>query len=237
MDVSVAEQAPVDAARTSLTAISACASAIAVIARHVEALSRRFAASRFASQHAMIVLSRILSEMGWITSQAARSALANAAKLWEGAAEEARVRAAQLNAYAQLIEDDVDDSVGEAAAIALLAAACDDVFGVPKNVPHIDWEAADMCWEVAVATWLRDGVDCCDVSGDGIAFYTPGGDNCVTIAPVDCHGDVLESVEAGDVCVAVEGAAVVNVAVIEAGRVEVVFAFLRTRSRVPSRCH
>lgn len=68
----------------------------------------------------------------------------------------------------------------------------------------------------------QDGVDPsqCTVS-EGFRFYHVG-DNSVVIAAVDGEGGVVESTEAADVCVRLEGARLTSVSVGEVGVVEVV---------------
>ncbi|MDR3742630.1 MAG: TLD domain-containing protein, partial [Terracidiphilus sp.] len=59
---------------------------------------------------------------------------------------------------------------------------------------------------------------------DGLVSFVSGVDVCVRVAAMDVAGEVVESIEAGDVSVCVEGAVVRSVSVCEPGRVEVVYA-------------
>ncbi|MDR3742333.1 MAG: TLD domain-containing protein, partial [Terracidiphilus sp.] len=76
----------------------------------------------------------------------------------------------------------------------------------------------------ACALRIRDGVDAaqCTVSGYGITVYHTG-DNSVAVAAVDSEGDVVESIEAEDLCVSVEGGSVVSVALTAMGHVAIVY--------------
>lgn len=135
------------------------------------------------------------------------------------------MRAAQLTAYAQLLEADggVEEAEGTSviAESALLSSLdCDTSVFIA-----VEWSSSSALHAVEKALRIRDGVDpaVCAVSGDGVTYYRAG-DNGVVLAAVDGEGDVVESIQAADVCVRVEGASVAGVAVTQAGIVELVYS-------------
>lgn len=137
------------------------------------------------------------------------------------------MRAAQLTAYAQLLEADggVEEAEGtsviaESARALLSSLDCDTSVFIA-----VEWSSSSALHAVEKALRIRDGVDpaVCAVSGDGVTYYRAG-DNGVVLAAVDGEGDVVESIQAADVCVRVEGASVAGVAVTQAGIVELVYS-------------
>lgn len=192
----------------------------------IESLPRRLALSHSLSIAKSVRLSgglaaACLKAFGW------SAAASHAVKPLEAAAEEALVGAAQLEAYAGLLEREAED--GEDAGTAAVACALLSISAgaaSSSGFVAITRDSASLLLAIDAAVRVRDGIDPhrCSVSGQGRLAYTAG-ENGVTVCAVDDEGDAVESMEAEDVtvCVSTEGASVMAVAVGEAGVVTVVY--------------
>lgn len=151
----------------------------ACLADREHALIRRFGASKFDLQHTVGVWGREVIGLARDAACDCAAAAFQLGKAAEGAAEEARVRAAQLAAYALLLERDTDGEEEvrvSTVARALLnhhdhdwqAAACPAVV--------VEWNTRALPRTVNEVVRIRDGVDPlqCTVCGDGITRYRVG---------------------------------------------------------------
>lgn len=189
-----------------------------------EALPRRFRASLDSANDFFTSLKADLDGEGREAVWASRVLSANAFKVLEGAAEEARVRAAQLDAYAAILEDEEEWREAEATAVALLSSEGPGYYECASVV--LEWDAAATVRIVEASLRLRDGVDVfsCEVRGAEGGVFIPGTAAVLSVAAVDRAWERVERLEAGDVSVCVDGGTVSSVEVNEAGRVEVAYA-------------
>ncbi|MDR3739883.1 MAG: TLD domain-containing protein, partial [Terracidiphilus sp.] len=210
---------------------------ITTLTLRIHALSPRLAASQASVAESAQQLAVALVGAGREAAVDTSVLASCVGKALEGAAEEARVRAAQLAACAELLEREAEGGEEEVSASAAVARALLSVR---------DWDAAVFaavdCHSTITALGavddtlrIRDGVDPakCTVAGTGLTTYRVGEfDNPVSVCGVDGVGDVVESIEAEDVCVSlsVEGSIVTRVSVGEAGQVDVMY-------RVPEGAH
>ncbi|MDR3738358.1 MAG: TLD domain-containing protein [Terracidiphilus sp.] len=156
------------------------------------------------------------------------------AKAMEASAEEARVCAAQLEAYAVLLEREAED--GEAVGVDDLGRSLLIYVSPhqPSSFVALAWDRASLWSGVEAAARVRKCIDpyLCSVSGAGLNRYQAGDvDNHMTVAAVDGEGDIVETIEVDDVtvCMDVQDATVTHAAVVEAGSVEIVY-------RMPEGC-
>lgn len=204
---------------------------IVCVSDRMQALIRRLDASKFGSQHKAGVLCHALDVAVREAVFETRHITTLAAKAAESAAEEARVRSAQLSACAQVLETEAECSItGEGIGVVLTARAllsCDDWdAGTELAAVSCQWDGASSLAALDAALRVRDGVDpsLCVVSGDGITLYRVGGSHRFSIAAVDGEGETVESIEAGDVHFSIQGGSVASVELGEApGRVDVLY--------------
>lgn len=208
-DVELADRGAVDACRAALLRTAASASAVR---SRTDALLRRFGASRLAVSDSQSNVNRALDEDAREATISLRSAIIGSMKAAGADAEEARVCAAQLEAYVLLLEETRDGTVHDevvlAAARTLSDCGSDDV----ATALRLEWNASALWYTVEASLRVRDGVHPahCVVDGVGIATYVPGGENAFTLTAVDAQGGILASIEAEDVCVNVKGASMVS---------------------------
>lgn len=133
---------------------------IASLAGRLLALSGRFAASNFSVQHSAGVCSRAFSETGREVSFNARQLSLQVEKAWESAAEEARVRAEQLEACAVVLEREAEE--GELDLPVSVAAAARALLSCPHwdatCIVVVDWDSAAL-HAGSEASRIRDGVN------------------------------------------------------------------------------
>ncbi|MDR3737666.1 MAG: TLD domain-containing protein [Terracidiphilus sp.] len=202
--------APIDfavgIAEASLAAASVC----------LASLPGRFAASLASADVSFQLLAAGVCALG----RNARLSASSIVKALDAAAEEERARAAQLHAYAQLLDNETE--YGDLTAIT----ACSTLLDL--QIDHVGsflrWEWKSGAVRRAADVTVRDGVDVsrCAVSGDGLTHFHPGGgDNVVAVEVSDEDGDVVPSLEGGDVtvCVFDESGSVCFVGAGETGRV------------------
>lgn len=143
-------------------------------------------------------------------------------KACDGAMEGVRVRAAQLAAYARLVDaaceagviDGIDAVV--AAAEALLSGEAEAGGGYVC----VEVDAALECGVLADCTRMRTGVDAsaCRMWGPGTAYAMPTGVNPLHVCAIDECGEHVGCMEGSDVCVWLEGGgASVDVRISEEG--------------------
>lgn len=150
------------------------------LADRIAALPRRFLASQVALQEVLGALSRGLDDVGREVVFEARVASAAMDKAWEAAAEEAKVRAAQLGVYALLFESGGEGGKEAEARAAHALLAIEDMSPILGGMVCIPWPSELSC-AVEETLRVRVGVDAarCVVSGDGITLYHWCGDNVV----------------------------------------------------------
>ncbi|MDR3740830.1 MAG: TLD domain-containing protein [Terracidiphilus sp.] len=202
---------------------------IASLADRLHSLPRRFGVSRGSST---VELSQWAQGLTAAEREAAVDCgvlASHAGKALESAAEEARVAAAQLEAYAVLLEREAEDGEERGVEVLVHALLCRSP-GAAVFVVSISRDAASLFHAVEAAVRVRDGIDLlrCTVSGLGLRAYHAG-DNRVICTAVDAEGEAVESIEAEDVCLCLSVNWTVHKAVSETGVVDVVY-------RVPEGC-
>ncbi|MDR3738139.1 MAG: hypothetical protein P4L40_03875 [Terracidiphilus sp.] len=215
----------------AVSALPALQRSIAALAIRILSLPRRFAVSHASVTGETSQLTGGLTAAGREVALACGVLATHLGKALDAEEEEARVSAAQLEAYAELLERETEDE-GEESGVAGVAHALLTISSHPASsrAVAIAWENEAVLHAVEAAVRLRDGVDpaTCRVSGEGVVTYLPGEvGNYVTMLAVDGEGDVVESIEAEDVCVSLhiseQGANVASVTLAEAGVVDVVY--------------
>ncbi|MDR3740408.1 MAG: TLD domain-containing protein [Terracidiphilus sp.] len=225
--ITPAQEADRDMAN-GIAQIAALQMGIAAVAGRLEALHRRFIASCDTPATVSAQLVTATGREGCDVAFACQCSARGLAKAWEADAEEARVRAEQLEAYALLLEGGLDTkelAATIAAAESLLtgslgAATCGLVF-IAWDTPalfDIVFESCGVLSDVDPARWT--------VCGPGIAYFEPGCINSFTVAAGarECGDYVWDSMEAEDVTMSADGCSTIEVALSGPAAVEVSYS-------------
>lgn len=206
---------------------------IALLADRIASLPRRFGISQGVSTIYAPHFLEGLSAAGREAAYDYRLLASNVCKASEARVEEARVWAQQLEAYALLLNREAEDgeewSLAATVARALLSFPPFKLTAPTTSATSIAvtfWDSASLSRVVEEAVHVRCGTSPprCTVTGEGIDFCQAS--PCcksISVAAVDLRGDVVESIEAEDICVSVDGGSVVSVAVKVAGVVQAVY--------------
>ncbi|MDR3740980.1 MAG: hypothetical protein P4L40_18340, partial [Terracidiphilus sp.] len=168
----------------------------------INSLPRRFMASRDVSSVHGPLLVQGLAE-AWREAAFDCGVLASCVdKMCEGASEEARVAAAQLAAYAVLLEREAADEEEEESGVegparslfSLSPTTCIDC----QCTVVISCDPASLFHAVDAATRVRDGIDPLRCTVRGVRTYWAG-ENRVCVSAADAEGEAVESIEAEDV--------------------------------------
>lgn len=194
--------------------LAALQRSIASLADRISSLPRRFAVSQGSLADETLLREDGLAAAGREAAFDCGCLASRLAKALEGAAEDARVRAAQLAAYATVFEREAPGRAeAEAAAPARALLLFREPAATSSCLVAIACDDSSILHAMEAAVRVRDGVDPlrCTVSGECLQFYVVG-DNRLSVALVDGEGDVVESVDAEDVIVSisVEGASVMH---------------------------